>query len=181
MSKAKRKAVAARDNVRTVTVGGRAIEVESSLGARKVYADEFMGKLSKPYSGVLSDDLLALYDGTREFVEDEVLVTDDDGNPVTDEDGNEVTTKGMVPNPAYRGGVDVSELLRLTWAMAFAAGSVTQVYDEWMDSVWHSPMTRDEEVVLYAVVALELGAYTFRGAEGRGDAGEPDEAEAAEG
>lgn len=49
------------DNRVTVELFGNEYEVEGSLGACKIYADEFYGKLAEPYTGNLVSDLLELY------------------------------------------------------------------------------------------------------------------------
>lgn len=49
------------DNRVTASVFGTEYELEGSLGACKIYADEFAGKLREPYTGNLVSDMLELY------------------------------------------------------------------------------------------------------------------------
>lgn len=151
-----------RDNVRTLGIGDVSYELEASLGAGIVYANEFRGRLEAPYKGDLNDDLLAIWRGAQETVEDE--------------DGKDVA------NPDFR-GVDVMALLRVAWAMARAAGSTSQPFDEFLEGVIHQPAGVFEEASLYGTVVLELGGgVIFRRPEGLGGAGKADEAkEGAEG
>lgn len=48
-----------RDNRSTVTLAGIEFEVEASNGACLAYANEFKGKLDKPFTGSLMTDILA--------------------------------------------------------------------------------------------------------------------------
>jgi len=146
-----------RDNVRTVTIGSMTLEVEASPGAGIVYRNEFVGRLDSPYRGLLSDDMLLIW---RQF------------RPTVEEDGEEV------PNPDYV-GLDMEALLRLTWAMARAAGSTKKGWKAFYEDVIHQPMSVFEESSLYATVILELGGgVIFRRPDGRVGAGAPDEKEA---
>lgn len=61
-----------RDNRATVTLAGIEFEVEASNGACLAYANEFRGKLDKPFTGNLMGDILA---STR-------ALTADDGTEV---------------------------------------------------------------------------------------------------
>jgi len=147
-----------RDNVRTLRIGDASYELEASLGAGIVYANEFLGKLDAPYVGRLDDDLMAVWRGAQETLRDE--------------DGK------SVPNPDYR-GVDVMATLRVAWAMARAAGSTDATFDEFLESVIHQPAGVYEEASLYGTVVLALGGgFTFRKPEGLGGAEEPDEEKA---
>lgn len=146
-----------RDNQATVTLGGRDIVAEASLAACVEYSNEFRGKLADPYSGALMDDMLALYraadggDGEGGGVE---AVIGDGGEP----------------------------LLRIVWAMGRASGSVKEGYKAFVKSMAHSPLNLYEFVEAYHAVVGDLGGRVFfRLPEGRGDAGEPDEAEVEEG
>lgn len=49
------------DNTATVLLAGRLYTLEASLGACKVYSDEFRGVMEKPYVGSLWQDMLTLY------------------------------------------------------------------------------------------------------------------------
>ena len=162
-----------RENVRTVTVGGNELELEESLGTGVLYRNEFSGKLEDPYKGVLSDDILTLWNRAQVTVSEPEL--GEDGTPVTDEDGEPVMRD--VPNPEYA-GIDTEALLRVTWAMARAAGSTKRPWKAFWGEAMHWPVSVYEEQDLFFTVTLELGAaITFRRPEGRGGAEQADEAE----
>ena len=152
-----------RDNVRTITIGGLTYELEASLGTGIAYSNEFRGKLDAPYKGALGDDMLEIYSASRPKLRETHV--DDDGNEVEE----------FVDNPDYR-GIDVEALLRIAWAMAYAAGSTRAGYADFRDEVVHQPAGIFEEASLFEVVVLELGnGIIFRGPEGLGGDGEPDE------
>lgn len=166
-----------RDNVASVTIGEIELELEASLGASITYGNAFRGRLEAPYKGILSDDMLQVWNASKQTV---------DG---VDEDGNATE----LPNPDYR-GIDVEALLRLAWAMAVAANSPNVVstiygddkpmyrlamgYDEFYEQVIHQPAGVFEEAALFGVVVMQLGGgIIFRRPEGRDGAVEADEAQ----
>lgn len=124
-----------RDNVRTVEICGRSYELEASLGAGIAYRNEFFGRLEKPYRGILADDMLHIYHIAQ---------------PTIEEGGKQVA------NPDYAGN-DTEALLRVAWAMAWAAGSTKKRYEKFYDEVAHVGAGVFEEASLYATVVLELG------------------------
>ena len=145
-----------RDNVREWRIGEKTYQLEASLGAGKVYRDEFFGKLDAPYKGILADDMLQVYHKAQLFEESE--------------DGE------TVENPDYV-GYDVEALLRIAWAMARAEGGMKRGWDKFYAEVIHQPAGLFEEASLYDVVIVRLGSgITFRRPEGLGGAEEPDEA-----
>lgn len=146
------------NNRQTVTLGGVEYELECSLGAMATYSDEFAGGLDEPYSGFMDRDVLLLWNRSRETVE---------------EDGKEV------PNKDFR-GIDVTGLVRVMWAMAFAAGSTRKHFGEFAEEVMRLPVSAVEEAALFATVVYVLGGnIIFRQPEGQGGAGAPDDEEAA--
>ena len=150
-----------RDNVASVSIGDIELELEASLGASITYGNAFRGRLEAPYKGILSDDMLQVWNASKQTLEE------------VDEDGNATE----VANPDYR-GIDVEALLRLAWSMAVAAGSAKGGYDEFYEQVIHQPAGVFEEAALFGVVVMQLGGgITFRRPEGRDGAGEADEAQ----
>lgn len=170
-----------RTNVRELTIGDKTYELEASLGTGSVYANEFVGKLREPYKGFLADDLMVVWrkaqpklEMTAKVGEDREPVRDEDGSYVPDPDGVRVEYE----NPDYAGN-DIEALLRIAWAMAVAAGSTTQTYEDFREEVIHQPAGAYEEASLYTTVVLLLGGgIIFRGPEGRSAAEQADEEEA---
>ena len=158
--KARKLEVVPRDNVRTLRIGETAYELEASLGTSIVYRNEFLGRLDAPYTGILDDDVLTIWRRAQRTIAG---------------DGGE-----DVENPDYA-GLDVLATLRVAWAMARAAGSTGQTFDQFMEDLVHQPAGVFEEASLYGTVVLELGGgIIFRRPEGRGGDGEADEAQEAE-
>ena len=146
-----------RDNVREWRIGERSYRLEASLGTKVVYRNEFLGKLQKPYRGILEDDMLQVFRLAQPVIEDE---------------GGE-----RVENPDYA-GYDIEAMLRIAWAMARAEGGMKRSYDKFRAEVIHQPAGVFEEAALYDTVIMQLGAgIIFRRPEGLGGAGEPDEAQ----
>lgn len=149
-----------RDNVRTATICGEEMEFEASLGAALTYANEFRGKLERPYRGQLYDDILTIWGKAQETVTD----------PETGED---------VPNPDYE-GVDLEAVLRVAWAMAWAAGSTKKHYKAWLDDIAHRSGGIFDQSQLWLTVIVELGGgVIFRTPGGQEGADAPDEKEGA--
>jgi hypothetical protein len=112
---------------------------------------------------------------------EETVAVDKDGNPVRDDEGGYVLDpdgkKVEVPNPAYR-GIDVLAVLRIAWAMAYAAGSTTNRFDDFLREVIHQPAGIFEEASLFNATIVQLGnGIIFRRPEGLRDSEEPDEAQ----
>ena len=170
-----------RDNVAELRIGDIELELEASLGTGIAYAREFRGKLEEPYVGSLGTDLLTVWRYAQQSFT-QTVAADEDGTPIMDEDGRYVYDPNgkevRVPNPDYI-GYDVEALLRIAWAMAWAAGSTEKRYEEFYESVVHQSASSYEEAGLYYVVVIVLGGgIIFRGPEGRGGAEEPDAQEA---
>ena len=166
-------------NVRTVTIDGEEFRVEASIMAADVYATEFVGSLREPYRGVLEDDMLQTYGRAQQTVE-RYVKSDRKGNPVRDADGNLVPVEhggvpARVPNPEYR-GIDSMAMLRYVWAMATAAGSIDERWEEFAARMGHKPFVVREMASVYGTIIADLGEHeTFRQPKGRADAFEPDE------
>lgn len=173
----RKKSQVPRDNVAELRIGDMKLELEASLGTGIAYAREFRGRLDEPYKGSLNSDLMTVWRLAQDKFEETVAV-DDDGDPIKDDDGKYVYDpngkKVYVPNPDYI-GYDVEALLRIAWAMAWAAGSTKQRYEEFYEEAIHQSAGSYEEASLYRVVVLVLGGgIIFRGPEGRGGSEEPD-------
>ena len=170
-----------RDNVAIVSIGGLQLELEASLGTSAVYFNEFAGKLGEPYKGTLENDMRTVFHLFQDTVtitakvgDEGEVVRDEDGNPVDDPNGREIE----VPNPDYV-GLDVDGLLRITWAMARAAGSTRKGWDAFYEDVIHRAAGWHDELALYYAAIIHLGGgIIFRGPAQRVGEGEPDETEA---
>ena len=135
------------DNRAKVTICGTEYEVESSIGATIVYKNEFKGKLEKPYNGNMGDDMLALY--------------------------GEVES-GSGSSSYY--GFDVEAVYRIAWAMAVAAGSTNETWEEFFGKLLHEEIALVDLATTYSTCVRDLGNRTFfRLPDRLGNAGEPDE------
>lgn len=177
MAKKKRSEVP-RDNLVTIEIGDVTLELEASLGTAIAYSNEFRGKLDAPYKGMLADDMLRVYNAAQP-TETVKVAFDDDGNPVTDEDGAYVLDPNGIDverdNPDYI-GYDVEALLRIAWAMAWAAGSTKKRFGAFYDEVIHQSAGMFEEASLYNAVIMQLGGgVIFRRPKGLGGNQEADE------
>ncbi len=153
-----------RDNRRTVIIGEKEYELEASLGTSMAYRNEFFGKLDKPYTGDLGTDMLTIYTRNQREVDGEV-------------DGKQA----KVPNEDYC-GIDLGALMRVTWAMAWAAGSTKKRFDKFLEEVIHQPAGVFDEIVLWQTVMGELGdGIIFRNPQRPSGAEPSDAAEGAEG
>ena len=175
---AKRKSAVPRSNVANVTIGDIELELEASLGTDIEYSNEFLGKLDEPYNGVLDHDMLVVWSAYKPTVEMTVLV-DDEGKFVFDDEGKYVFDpngkKVELPNQDYR-GIDVLALLRIAWAMAYAAGSTKKRFDGFLQAVIHQPAGIVEEASLFSAVIVQLGGgIIFRRPEGLGGSEQADE------
>lgn len=138
------------DNRAKVTICGTEYEVESSIGATIVYKNEFRGRLERPYLGNMADDMLALY--------------------------GEVES-GAGSDSYY--GFDIEAVFRFAWAMAVAAGSTDETWQEFFGRLTHEAVTLVDVAGVYGTCVRDLGERTFfRLPDGLPDAGKPDEAEA---
>lgn len=173
----RKKSQVPRNNVAELRIGDVELELEASLGTGIEYAREFRGKLDEPYTGSLDADLMTVWRFAQDKFE-ETVAADEDGNPIKDDDGKYVYdpsgVKVRVDNPDYI-GYDVEALLRIAWAMAWAAGSTKKRYDAFYQDIIHQPAGSYEEARLYHVVVLVLGGgVIFRGPDGQRSAEEPD-------
>jgi hypothetical protein len=173
-----RKKTANPDNLYTFRICGEDVACIASLGASIAYRDEFIGKLDRPYTGMLETDLPIVYRRTLPVVHVEL---DGDGNVVMGDDGTprEVPAdyegaKKQVPNPDYY-GQDMVAVLRFIWAMARAEGSVTDGWDEWSRRVMASPMGMHEQQRIFNKALYEVALkHWFLDEEGRLGAEEQD-------
>lgn len=144
------------DNVATVEVGGREFELRACLGAGITYANQFRDEtpLKPPYKGILADDMMEVWRRAQPKVEGE----------------------GEKAKVVESGVVDTEALVRIMWAMCRAARSTDKGYEDFAEEVYELPASVSDEAALYATVILLLGAgVIFRGHEGQGGEGEPDE------
>ena len=149
-----------QDNQAMVTIAGRDILLESSLGACKVYSDEFFGKLKDPYKGSLPEDMIA-------------LMRHQEGYLVPDEDAKDGVR--FVEGVNALDTEMAEHLLDFAWAMARAAGSIDMRYPEWQEWVTHASVSFFEVSDAYQTIIHELGdGATFRLTKGLQDALEPD-------
>ena len=171
-------------NRRTVSIDGQKIEVEASILAADVYAEEFAGNLKAPYSGVMEDDMLSTHNRSKTTITVRVKATKS-GKPMRDRNGEYVLTdrdgvEVEVPNPAYR-GVDVIALLRYVWAMGVAAGSIQESWEDFGKRMEHVDFVVREVASVFTTVIYDLGGgCIFRNPEGLGDAQQPDEGQQAD-
>lgn len=153
-----------QDNRTVVTLAGNDFEIEASLGAGKTYADEFFGKLELPYKGALMEDMVEL----MKHVEGYALPDKNSPNGFT-------VVKGVDALDTET----VDHLLDLTWAMARAAGSVSDDYAAWKERMEHASVSFFEMSALYQAIIHRLGdGATFRLPKGLADALASDEGEA---
>ena len=161
---AKKKNEVPRDNVAKVTIGYVELQLEASLGTGITYSNEFRGKLEKPYKGVLADDMLHVW----RVAQPTITETDDDGKEVD------------VENPDYI-GYDVVAMLRIAWAMAYAAGSTKKRFDAFYSDIIHQPAGVFEEASLFNTVVMQLGCgIIFRRPTGLGGTEQADETQEVE-
>ena len=153
-----RRKTANPDNLYTFRICGEDINCIASLGASIAYRDEFIGKLNRPYTGMLETDLATIYRRTLPVVHVEL---DGDGNVVMGDDGT--------PHE------DMVAILRFVWAMARAEGSVTDGWDEWSSRVLSSTMGMHEQRRIFDKALYEVALkHWFLDEEGRLGAEEPD-------
>lgn len=140
------------DNRGKVTICGTEYEVESSIGATIVYKNEFKGKLEQPYDGNMADDMVALY-----------------GEIETGSDSSSYF------------GFDIEAVFRIAWAMAVAAGSTNESWQDFFGRLVHESVTLVDVADTYRTCVRDLGERTFFRLPGRlPDDIEPDEEQEAE-
>lgn len=152
-----------QDNQAIVTIAGNELMVESSLGACKVYADEFFGKLEAPYKGALAEDMIALMQHQEGHIE-----PDDES-----EDGIRIVEGVNALDTEM-----IEHLLDFVWAMARAAGSTDMTYAQWQKWVLHASVSFFEMSEAYQTIIHQLGdGATFRLTKGLADAIASDQAQ----
>lgn len=82
----------------------------------------------------------------------------------------------MVESPELGKGLDYDVLFGLMWAMAKAAGSTDETWEQFYEQVSHKPLTLEEVTGVYSVIVHELGdGVIFRLPERHRDDSESDE------
>jgi len=154
-----------------ITIDGKELALEASIGTMIVYSDEFRGKLDKPYKGTIEDDILAMHVGTQRRVEIEVAANDE-GGALVDE---EPTCKVEVDNEDYR-GYDLEAVARVMWAMSRAADHGTKMrwpaFQKWFH---HAQIPWMDVRPLFETIVYLVGGPFFRHDGGRFSIGTPDE------
>ena len=164
-----------------ITIDGKELALEASIGTMIVYSDEFRGKLDKPYKGTIEDDILAMHVGTQRRVEIEVAANDE-GGALVDENGKylepvdgEPTCKVEVDNEDYR-GYDLEAVARVMWAMSRAADHGTKMrwpaFQKWFH---HAQIPWMDVRPLFETIVYLVGGPFFRHDGGRFSIGAPDE------
>ena len=126
------------DNETTITIGGKKLAIRATNGACKTYADEFAGKLPKPYTGHLVPDLAAT---------DSKVV-----NCIN-------SAKGREYFPEWS---EMPALIRAIWAMARAAGSTKKswtAFEKALDDA--APNLSEPSVAYNEIVRGDFGKRTF--------------------
>lgn len=126
------------DNETTVMIGGKELTIRATNGACKTYADEFAGKLPKPYTGHLVPDLAA----TDSKVVDCINSAD-----------------GSKYFPEWS---EMPALTRAIWAMARAAGSTKKswaAFEKALDDA--APNLSEPSVAYNEIIRGDFGKRTF--------------------
>ena len=140
------------DNRGKVTICGTEYEVESSIGATIVYKNEFRGKLERPYLGNMTDDMLTLYGEVESDTRTDTYF-----------------------------GFDIEAVFRIAWAMAVAAGSTNDSWQDFFGRLVHEGVALVDVAGAYNTCVRDLGERTFFRLPGRlPDDIEPDEEQEAE-
>lgn len=126
------------DNEMDVVIGGKKLTIRATNGACKTYADEFAGKLPKPYTGHLVPDLAA----TDSKVVDCINLA-----------------KGREYYPEWS---EMPALTRAIWAMARAAGSTKKswaAFEKALDDA--APNLSEPSLAYNEIVRGDFGKRTF--------------------
>lgn len=126
------------DNEITVTIGGKKLAIRATNGACKTYADEFAGKLPKPYTGHLVPDLATT---------DSKVV-----DCINSANGREY----------YPEWSEMPALTRAIWAMARAAGSTKKswaAFEKALDDA--TPNLSEPSVAYNEIIRGDFGKRTF--------------------
>jgi hypothetical protein len=126
------------DNEATITIGGKKLTIRATNGACKTYADEFAGKLPKPYTGHLVPDLAT----TDKKVVDCIN-----------------SAKGSEYFPEWS---EMPALTRAIWAMARTAGSTKKSWASFEKALDDAAPNLSEPSVAYnEIVRGDFGKRTF--------------------
>jgi len=126
------------DNETTITIGGKKLTIRATNGACKTYADEFAGKLPKPYTGHLVPDLAATDSKVVDCIN---------------------AAKGREYYPEWS---EMPALTRAIWAMARAAGSTKKswaAFEKALDDA--APNLSEPSVAYNEIIRGDFGKRTF--------------------
>ena len=126
------------DNEITITIGGKKLTIRATNGACKTYADEFAGKLPKPYTGHLVPDLAATDSKVVDCIN---------------------AAKGREYYPEWS---EMPALTRAIWAMSRAAGSTKKswaAFEKALDDA--APNLSEPSIAYNEIVRGDFGKRTF--------------------
>lgn len=126
------------DNETTVMIGGKELTIRATNGACKTYADEFAGKLPKPYTGHLVPDLAATDSKVVDCIN---------------------SAKGREYFPEWS---EMPALTRAIWAMARAAGSTKKswaAFEKALDDA--APNLSEPSIAYNEIIRGDFGKRTF--------------------
>lgn len=126
------------DNEMDVVIGGNKLTVRATNGACKTYANEFAGKLPKPYTGHLVPDLAATDSKVVDCIN---------------------SAKGREYFPEWS---EMPALTRAIWAMARAAGSTKKswaAFEKALDDA--APNLSEPSIAYNEIVRGDFGKRTF--------------------
>lgn len=126
------------DNETTITIGGKKLAIRATNSACKTYANEFAGKLPKPYTGHLVPDLAATDSKVVDCIN---------------------ATKGREYYPEWS---EMPALTRAIWAMARAAGSTKKswaAFEKALDDA--APNLSEPSIAYNEIVRGDFGKRTF--------------------
>lgn len=126
------------DNEITITIGGKKLTIRATNGACKTYADEFAGKLPKPYTGHLVPDLATTDSKVVDCIN---------------------SANGREYFPEWS---EMPALTRAIWAMARAAGSTKKSWAAFEKALDESAPNLSEPSLAYnEIVRGDFGKRTF--------------------
>lgn len=126
------------DNEITITIGGKKLTIRATNGACKTYADEFAGKLTKPYTGHLVPDLATTDSKVVERIN---------------------SANGREYFPEWS---EMPALTRAIWAMARAAGSTKEswtAFEKALDDA--APNLSEPSIAYNEIIRGDFGKRTF--------------------
>lgn len=124
-------------NTAEITLNGSAVKLRASNWARQLYAEEFQGKLPDPWTGSLDRDGAQLFSSTTKIVHGE--------------DGESSVVVTVPPTAIWP----------IVWALAAAAGSVEEPYQQWWQAEVRDECPSDGELAEIASVVIDLLMRTF--------------------